>query len=404
MTSAPPDHKDWQPRTKAVRAGQIRGFQETAEAMVLTSGYAYDNAEQAAARFTGEDDGYVYSRFANPTVEMFETRLAAMDGARFARATASGMAAITAGLLGQLSAGDHLVASRALFGSCRYVADTLARQFGIDVSVIDGSELENWRAAVTDRTKVFFLESPSNPALEIFDIAGIAAIARDAGARLVVDNVFASPALQRPFEMGADMVCYSATKHIDGQGRVLGGAVLLNDEELLKDRLQPFLRNTGPALSPFNAWVLVKALETLDLRMSAMSATALDLAERLESEKSGALARVIYPFLASHPGAALAKTQMRAGGSVITLEFAGPPEEAKARAFRFLNALKIFDISNNLGDAKSLATHNPTTTHSRLTEEERLEQGVTPGMVRLSIGLEDEEDLWKDLAQALAVV
>lgn len=393
--------RNWKPRTKAVRAGVNRAFQETSEAMFLTSGYAYDGPEQAAARFTGDDDGYIYSRFSNPTVEAFEKRLAAIEGAAFCRATATGMAAVTATMLSQLSAGDHIVSSRALFGSCRYVVDDLASRFGITTTFVDGTDLSAWESAVTPATKVFFLESPSNPGLEVLDIAGITKIAKKAGARLVVDNVFATPVLQQPLALGADIVVYSATKHMDGQGRVLGGAILANDEAFINDELQPFIRNTGPSLSPFNAWVLLKSLETLELRVNAMCDSADTLARQLAELSHPAIRKVLYPHHAAHPQAAIAKAQMSKGGTLLTLEFDGNEETAQARAFAFLGALDLIDVSNNLGDAKSLATHPRTTTHHRLTEEARLEQGVTPGLVRLSTGLEDADDLWEDLASAL---
>ena len=401
-----PTLENWQPRTHAVRAGINRAFQETSEAMFLTSGYAYDGPEQAAARFTGEDEGYIYSRYSNPTVGAFEERLGAIEGAAFCRATATGMAAVSASVLCQLSAGDHLVASRALFGSCRYVLDDLAGRFGITASFVDGTDLDAWAAAMTPRTKVFFLESPSNPGLEVLDIAAIAKIAhasgtKAGGAKLIVDNVFASPVLQRPLALGADIVVYSATKHIDGQGRVLGGAILTNDEAFIEDDLQPFMRHTGPSLSPFNAWVLLKSLETLDLRVSAMSDNAAILAAQLADLKHPFIKRTLYPHQDGHPQVGIAKAQMSKGGTLLTVEFDGDEQTAQARAFAFLGALKLIDVSNNLGDAKSLATHPRTTTHHRLSEEARLEQGVTPGLVRLSIGLEDVIDLWKDLAFAL---
>jgi len=384
------------PQTLAVHAGTNRAFQETSEAMVLTSGFAYDSAEQAAARFEGDDPGYIYSRFSNPTVEMLEKRLCAIEGAALARTTASGMAAVTASLMCQLRAGDHMVASRALFGSCRYVADDLANRFGIETTFIDGSDIDAWGAATRANTKVFFLETPSNPGLQVIDIAAVAK-ARQGDIRLVVDNVFATPILQQPLALGADIVVYSATKHMDGQGRVLGGAILTNDAAYVEDELQPFLRNTGPALSPFNAWVLLKSLETLGLRVRAMAQTADTLARILADEvPRGA---VSYPGLPSHPHHEIAMGQMSAGGSLITIDFAG----GKETAFAFLNALRLFTISNNLGDAKSLATHPWTTTHKRLSEDQRREQGVTPGLVRLSIGLEHHQDLWDDLRQSLGV-
>ena len=402
QSEKPASPKNWRPRTKAVRAGVNRAFQETSEAMFLTSGYAYTGPEQAAARFTGEDPGHQYSRFSNPTVEMFETRLAALEGAEWCMATASGMAAVTAAILSGLNAGDHMVSSRALFGSCRYVADDLCKRFGIETTFIDGTNLDAWRSAVRPNTKLFFLESPSNPGLEVLDIKAIAGIAKETGSKLLVDNVFASPILQHPLELGADLVVYSATKHIDGQGRVLGGAVLGNDVQWKEDVLKPFIRNTGPTISAFNAWVLVKSLETLDLRVRAMTAGAAEVADALEPHLGGLLKTIRYPFRADHPQGKIARAQMEGGGSLVAIEFDGDPELAQARAFSFLDALELVDVSNNLGDAKSLATHPRTTTHFRLTEEARLEQGVTPGLVRLSIGLEDPQDLSNDLLGALS--
>ncbi|MEO1150136.1 MAG: aminotransferase class V-fold PLP-dependent enzyme [Pseudomonadota bacterium] len=404
MANTPPQKKPsnaLRPETIAVRAGTNRAFQETSEALFLNSGYAYDSPEQAAARFTGDDPGYIYSRFSNPTVGMFEDRLAALEGAGldqplYCRATATGMAAVTAAVLCQMSAGDHMVASRALFGSCRYVADDLCARFGIETTFIDGTNLDQWSAACGDTTKLFFLETPSNPGLQILDLAAIARIAHERGVRLLVDNVFASPILQQPFAWGADIVVYSATKHMDGQGRVLGGAILSHDEAFITETLQPFLRNTGPALSPFNAWVLLKSLETLGLRVNAMSESAGALARRVHGAAKVGV-RVTYPGLGDTTAATIARRQMVSGGSLLTLEFAG----GQPAAFAFLSALSLFDISNNLGDAKSLATHPWTTTHSRLSEDDRLTQGVTPGLVRLSVGLEHVEDLWADLAAAL---
>ncbi|MEO1310418.1 MAG: O-succinylhomoserine sulfhydrylase [Pseudomonadota bacterium] len=392
------DDAPFRPQTAAVRAGLNRAFQETSEGLFLTSGYAYESAEEAAARFAGEDPGYIYARFSNPTVEAFEARLAALEGARFCRATASGMAAVTATMLTLLSAGDHVVSARALFGSCRYVVEELCPRLGIASTLVDGTDLDAWRAAARPETKVFFLESPANPTLEIVDIAAIAEIAREAGARLVVDNVFATPILQKPFDLGANVVVYSATKHIDGQGRVLGGAILMNDEDYLKDQLQPFLRNTGPAMSAFNAWVLVKGLETLSLRVRAAQETAARLADLLAA--SPAVTHVFYPGREDHPQYEIGRRQMAGGGTLVAFEVAGGQEAA----FRFLNALQVIDISNNLGDAKSLATHPRTTTHHRLGEDARAELGVTPGLLRLSVGLEDASDLHADLERALNAV
>jgi O-succinylhomoserine sulfhydrylase len=385
-------------KTRLVRGGLKRSEHgETSEAMYLTSGYAYDTPETAEARFKGEDSGYVYSRFGNPTVSMFEERIALIEGAPFARATATGMAAVTAALLCHLKQGDHVIAARAMFGGCRYVIEDVLPRFGIASTLVDGRSLDAWRDAVKPNTKVLFLETPANPTLEVIDLRAVADIAHRAGARLIVDNVFATPILQRPMEYGADIVVYSATKHIDGQGRCLGG-VILCDEKFLKDHLQIFLRNTGPSMSPFNAWVLVKALESLDLRVRAMCEHAAATADMLAREKS--VTRVIYPGRPDHPQHALARAQMGLGGSVVTFEVAG----GKASAFSVERRLKLVDISNNLGDAKSLITHPSTTTHFRLTPQARAELGVTDSMLRLSVGLEDPADIAEDLAQSLRAI
>jgi O-succinylhomoserine sulfhydrylase len=394
----PSDPKSWRPKTQAVRGGTKRsGFQETAEALYLTSGYAYDSAEQAFARFKGEDPGFQYSRFGNPTVSMFEERMALLEDAPAARATASGMAAVTASLLCHLKAGDHVVSARALFGSCRYVVADLLPRFGIQTTLVDGRDLAAWEKAVRPETKAFFLESPSNPTLEIVDLEAVAKIAHKAGARLIVDNVFATPILQRPMKFGADIVVYSATKHIDGQGRCLGG-VILADEGFINDHVQPFIRNTGPTISPFNAWVLLKSLETLELRVREHCRSAAVIADHLAAHAK--VKRVLYPGRKDHPQHALAMRQMELGGSVVAFEIAG----AQAEAFRALNALQLIDISNNLGDAKSLVTHPATTTHYRVGPEARAELGIGEGLIRLSVGLEDPADLMADLDQALAVL
>jgi len=389
------DPTPWRPQTLAIHGGTTRSpFGETSEALFLTSGYVYDSAEQAAARFTGEDEGYIYSRYGNPTVTMFEQRIAALEGAPCARATASGMAAVTASLLCHLKAGDHVLASRALFGGCRYVIEDLLPRLGIASTLVDGRDLDAWKGAVRPETKAFFLESPSNPALEVIDIAAVAELAHETGARLIVDNVFATPVLQRPMEMGADVVVYSATKHIDGQGRCLGGVVLCK-EDFLNDHLHQFIRQTGPSLSPFNAWVMLKSLETLDMRMNAHCAGAAKLADALADNPN--VARVLYPGRKDHPQHALAMKQMSAGGNIIAFDVKG----GKDAAFRVANALGIISISNNLGDAKSLITHPATTTHQRLTEDARAELGIGAGTLRLSVGLEDAIDLIEDLNQAL---
>ena len=387
--------KAWRQQTRMVRGGLARsGFEETAEAIYMTSGYVYQSAEEAEAAFKGEVSRFVYSRYANPTVAMFEERLRLLEGAETCRGTASGMAAVFAALICQLQAGDRVVSSRALFGSCHYIIAEILPRYGIDTQLIDGRDLSAWEAALAGGARAVFLETPSNPTLEIIDLAAVCELAHKAGARVVVDNVFASPVLQQPLQLGADIVVYSATKHIDGQGRSMGGAVL-STQQFHDDHLNQFLRHTGPSMSPFNAWTLVKGLETLEMRMAQHCANARAVAEFLESE--GAVRRVYYPALDSHPQAALARRQMRDFGSVVSFEIDGD----KARAFRVLNALRLIDISNNLGDAKSLITHPATTTHQRLKPEERAELGIGDSLVRLSVGLEDPEDLKEDLSQAL---
>jgi len=370
-------------------------FGETSEAIFLTSGFRYQSAEEAAARFAGEAEGFVYSRFANPTVRMFEERMALLEGAEAACATASGMAAVNAALLCQLKAGDHVVGARALFGSCRYILDEVLPRLGVDVTLVDGSDLDQWRAAVRPETVCAFIESPANPTLDIIDIAAVAGICHGVGARLIVDNVFATPLLQQPLELGADIVVYSATKHIDGQGRCLGGVILCSGE-FRDELLVPYLRHTGPCLSPFNAWVLLKGLETLELRVERHCRNAAEAAEFLR-RKNG-LSEVRFPGLDDFPQYALAAAQMRGPGSIVTFVVDGEREGA----FRFLNQLKLVDISNNLGDAKSLVTHPRSTTHQRLGPEECTRLGITEGMVRLSVGLEDVADLKDDISQALA--
>jgi O-succinylhomoserine sulfhydrylase len=386
----------WHPATKLVHEGTLRSqFGETSEAIFLNSGYVYQSAEQAERRFKGNEEGYVYSRYANPTVSMFEARMCALEGAPAARGTASGMAAVSASLLCQLKTGDHVVSARALFGSCRYIVEDLLPRYGIERTLVDGRDLDAWREAVKPNTRVFFFETPTNPVLELVDIAGVSAIAKKAGALVVVDNVFATPLLQRPMPLGADIVVYSATKHIDGQGRCLGG-VVLGPKEFIEEKLHNFLKHTGPSLSPFNAWVLLKGLETLTVRVDRACASAAAIADFLAARKE--VARVLYPGRADHPQAALAKKQMGGGGPMVAFEVKGD----KAAAFHFMNALSIFKISNNLGDAKSLITHPATTTHQRLSPEVRAELGIFDRSVRLSIGLEDAGDLMADLDQALA--
>lgn len=390
---------DWNPRTKLVHAGTKRSqYGELSEAIFLTQGFAYETAEQAEARFieAGPDE-YIYARYGNPTVRMFEERIAALEGAEDAFATASGMAAVSGALFSMLSAGDHLVSSRALFGSCLFIVQTILPKWGVEVTLVDGTDLKAWKAAMRPDTKAVFLEAISNPTLEVIDIRGVSAIAHEVGATVVVDNVFATPIFQRSLELGADVVIYSATKHIDGQGRCLGG-VVLGTKEFIRKTFEPFNKHTGPALSPFNAWIMLKGLETLDLRCRAQAETAALIVDALQGHAK--LERVIFPFAPDHPQLELAKSQMTAGGTVISLDVKG----GKAGAFRFLNALEIVTMSNNLGDAKSLATHPTTTTHQRLTAEERQQLGITDGLVRISIGLEDCGDLIRDLTHALGVV
>ena len=389
------DPNTLRPATQLVHGGSLRsGFEETSEALFLTQGYLYDTMEVAEARFKGDEPGFIYSRFANPTVAMFERRMAIIEGAEAARATASGMAAVTAALMGQLKAGDHVVAAKALFGSCLYVVEELLPRFGVASTLVEGADLDAWRAAVKPNTKTAFLESPTNPTLEIVDIAAVADIMHSVGATLVVDNVFATPLLQHPLRLGADCVVYSATKHIDGQGRVLGG-IILASEKFIADNIHNFLRQTGPCLSPFNAWILLKSLETLPVRVGAQVRSAERIAEFLATRPE--VVRTLYPGRADHPQAALARRQMSGGGTLLAFEVAG----GKAAAFRMANALSIIGISNNLGDAKSLITHPETTTHQRLQPEQRAALGIGPGLLRLSVGLEDADDLIEDLAQAL---
>jgi O-succinylhomoserine sulfhydrylase len=387
---------DWRPATKLVHEGTLRSqFGETSEAIFLNSGYVYQSAEQAEARFKGDEEGFVYSRYANPTVAMFEARMCALEGAPAARGTASGMAAVAGSLLCHLKAGDHVVSARALFGSCRYIVEDLLPRYGIETSLIDGRDLKAWEAAVRPNTRAFFFETPTNPVLELVDIEAVSKIAKKAGALVVVDNVFATPLLQRPIPLGADIVVYSATKHIDGQGRCLGG-VVLGPKEFIEEKLHNYLKHTGPSLSPFNAWVLLKGLETLPIRVDRCCASAAAIADFLADRNE--VVRVYYPGRSDHPQAALAKRQMGGGGPMVAFEVKGD----KAAAFRAMNALQIFKISNNLGDAKSLVTHPATTTHQRLTPEARAELGIFDNSVRLSIGLEDPADLISDLDQALS--
>jgi O-succinylhomoserine sulfhydrylase len=387
--------RHYRPETRLVHGGTLRSqFGETSEALFLTQGYVYDTAEQCAARFANTDPGYIYSRFSNPTVSMFEQRMIELEGAEAARSTATGMAAVTTAILAPLRAGDHVVAAKAMFGSCRFVVEDLLPRYGITSTLVDGLNLDDWQKAMRPNTKTLFLESPTNPTLEVLDIAEIAKIAHKGGARLIVDNVFATPLWQSPLSLGADVVVYSATKHIDGQGRCLGG-VILSSNDFIQEHIHNFLRQTGPSMSPFNAWVLLKGLETLGVRVRQQTENAAKVADALA--KHPKISKVIYPGRSDHPQAAIVKKQMRAGSSLVAFEVKGE----RAAAFRVLNGLKITRISNNLGDAKSLVTHPTTTTHQRLTPEARAELGITEGMIRFSAGLEHVDDLIEDLQAAL---
>ena len=395
QTAAPADPAGYAEATTLVRGGLARSpFDETAEAIYPTSGYVYGSAAEAEAAFAGEHERYIYSRYGNPTVSVFEERLRLIEGAEACLATASGMAAVFASLASLVSAGDRVVGSRALFGSCHVILDEILPRLGIRTTLVDGTSLDQWARALDGGARAVFLETPSNPGLEIIDLPAVTELAHAAGALVIVDNVFASPVLQKPLQLGADVVVYSATKHIDGQGRTLGGAVL-GTADYIDGTLMPFLRHTGPSLSPFNAWVLVKGLETIRLRVEASSRSAADLAVRLDDDPRVEVVR--YPGLASHPQHELAARQMGSGGTILTIDLG-----TKGRSFAFLDALALFDISNNVGDSKSLVTHPATTTHRRLSPEARAAVGIGDGMVRLSIGLEDVEDLHRDLDRALA--
>ncbi|MFT6104911.1 MAG: O-succinylhomoserine sulfhydrylase [Paracoccaceae bacterium] len=391
--------KEWKNRTKLVHGGTRRSqYGEVSEAIFLTQGFVYDSAEAAEARFLKlGDDEFIYARYGNPTVAMFEDRIAGLEGAEAAFATASGMAAVNGALASMLKAGDHVVSSRALFGSCLYILEEILPRFGVEVTFVDGRDLSAWEAALRPDTTAVFLESISNPVLEVIDLAGVARLAHAVGATVIVDNVFATPIFQRSLDLGADVVIYSATKHIDGQGRVLGG-VILGTETFIRKTVEPYMKHTGGSMSPFTAWVLLKGLETLDLRCRAQATSALAIAQALEG--NSALEKVLFPGLDSHPQHTLAMQQMEQGGTVLSLDIKG----GQAAAFRFLNALEIFIISNNLGDAKSIVTHPATTTHQRLSDAQKDMLGITPGLVRVSIGLEDTDDLIADLLSALSQI
>lgn len=395
MSKSPASTTHYRPETRLVHSGTLRSqYGETSEALFLTQGYVYNSAEECEARFKGEDPGFIYSRYSNPTIAMFERRMIELEGAEAARSAATGMAAVTTAILAPLKAGDHVVASRALFGSCLYVIQDLLPRYGIETTLVDGADLDQWQRAVRPNTKTFFLESPTNPTLDVLDIPSIAEIAHSGGARLVVDNVFATPIWQSPLALGADVVVYSATKHIDGQGRCLGG-IILSSEAFIAEHIHNFMRQTGPSISPFNAWVLLKGLETLGVRVRAQTDTAARIADVLASHPK--IARLVYPGRADHPQAALVKKQMRGGSTLVGFEVKG----GKAAAFRVLNELKLAKISNNLGDAKSLVTHPATTTHQRLKPDVRAELGIGEGFIRFSAGLEHADDLIEDLTAAL---
>ncbi|MGO4507012.1 O-succinylhomoserine sulfhydrylase [Bradyrhizobium sp. 2TAF36] len=395
MSKSPASTTQYRPETRLVHSGTLRSqYGETSEALFLTQGYVYNSAEECEARFKGEDPGFIYSRYSNPTISMFERRMIELEGAEAARSAATGMAAVTTAILAPLKAGDHVVASRALFGSCLYVIQDLLPRYGIETTLVDGLDLDQWQRALRPNTKTFFLESPTNPTLDVLDIPGIAEIAHSGGARLVVDNVFATPIWQSPLALGADVVVYSATKHIDGQGRCLGG-IILSSEAFIAEHIHNFMRQTGPSISPFNAWVLLKGLETLGVRVRAQTETAGRIADVLASHPK--ISRLVYPGRADHPQAALVKKQMRGGSTLVGFEVKG----GKQGAFRVLNELKLAKISNNLGDAKSLVTHPATTTHQRLKPEDRAALGISEGFIRFSAGLEHVDDLIEDLTAAL---
>jgi O-succinylhomoserine sulfhydrylase len=387
--------RNYRPETRLVHAGQMRSqFGELSEALYFTQSYVYENAASAEARFKGEEQGFIYSRYGNPTLAMLEARMAAFEGAEAARTTATGMAAVTLALMGQVKAGDHVVAAKALFGSCRYVVEDFLPRYGVTSTLVDGTDLAQWKNAVRPNTRTFFLETPTNPTLEVIDIAAVAEIAHAAGATLVVDNVFSTPLWQSPLALGADCVVYSATKHIDGQGRCLGG-IILASEDFIQKNVHTLIRQTGPSMSPFNAWVLLKGLETLPVRVRRQTDTAATISVALVDHPK--ISRMIYPGRPDHPQAAVVRKQMRGGSTLVAFEIKG----GKAAAFRFQDALKLVKISNNLGDAKSLITHPATTTHQRLTPAARAELGISDGLVRLSAGLEHPDDIVEDLLAAL---
>ncbi|AEI93044.1 O-succinylhomoserine sulfhydrylase [Roseobacter litoralis] len=391
--------KDLKPRTRAVHAGTRRSqYGEVSEAIFLTQGFVYDTAEQAEARFVeAGPDEFIYARYGNPTVAMFEDRIAALEGAEDAFATASGMAAVSGALMSMLKAGDHVVSARALFGSCLYVLEEILTRYGVEVTFVDGTDIAQWKEAIRDDTRAVFFESISNPTLQVVDIETVAGLAHAKGAIVLVDNVFATPVWSRAFEQGADVVIYSTTKHIDGQGRALGG-VILGTKDFVRKTVEPYMKHTGGSMSPFTAWVMLKGLETLDLRVRAQTENATALAIALDGHEK--LNRVIYPGIPSHAQHALVKRQMEKGGTVLSIDLAG----GKEAAFRFLNAIEVGVISNNLGDAKTILTHPATTTHQRLPQDQKDALGISAGLIRISVGIEDQEDLKADLFQALQCV
>jgi O-succinylhomoserine sulfhydrylase len=387
----------WRLQTKLVRGGTYRSeLGETSESMFMTSGYAYDCAEDAAARFEGEQDGYTYSRLRNPTCAMFEDKMALIEGAQCARSTATGMAAMSSAMLSIVKAGDHVVSSKTLFGSCRVFIETILAKFGVSCTLVDGDDNEAWKNAFRPNTTAVFLESPANPTLDIVDIEFVCTVAHENDALVVIDNVFATPLLQKPMEMGADIVIYSSTKHIDGQGRCLGGCILTSDE-IMDEQILPYIRHTGPNMSPFNAWVMLKGMETMDLRVDKMCSNAVKVAHALRDLK--VFERVNYPGFSDFAQRDLVEKQMTAGGSVVTMFL----PQGREQAFKFLNALEVTDISNNIGDAKSLMTHPASTTHKSVEESARLEMGITDSMLRLSVGLEHADDLIEDFARAAKI-
>ena len=399
MATKKSDSRDWHPATQLIRGGLERSqFDETSEALYMTSGYVYSSPEEAQLAFEGEKERFLYSRYANPTVAMLEERLRLLEGARHCKTTASGMAAVFAALACQLKTGDRIVASRALFSSCHYIITELLPTYGINAILVDGTDLDQWAKALSQPTNAVFLETPSNPTLEIIDIRAVSELAHNSGASVIVDNVFATPMLQNPLNLGADIVIYSSTKHIDGQGRSMGGVILTNDDDFIEDKLKPFMRHTGPTNSPFNAWLQLKGLETLAVRVEKMSANALEVAHFLSQQND--IESILYPGLESHPQFKLAKQQMKSGSSIISFHVQGGREGA----FKFLNGVRLIDISNNLGDTKSLITHPATTTHQSLSESERAQMGIGDGLIRLSVGLEDPEDLKDDLKFALGEI